>query len=109
MKICKKCKVSLKGRRKTLIGHGEYLCGDCHSLKIEKSNNTPSVFKDTISGRQVKVIARPNKIAQKVKVLPSPIIVVNKTDDTQKLLKKSSLKKDKPLTGPVIELNAPLT
>lgn len=108
MKICKKCKAGLKGHRKFLVGHGEYLCGDCNAAKVEKSGIvTPLVFKDTISGRQAKVIARPNRVEPKVKITPTPVIVVNKTDDTSKLFKKSNSKKDKVLAGPEAEINAP--
>ncbi len=107
MKICKKCKDSLKGRRKVINGHAEYLCIDCHQAKVDKSGIvTAPVFKDTIAGRQVKVVARPNRKESKVKVIPTPVVVVNKTDDTAKLFKKNNGKKDKALVGPEAEINA---
>lgn len=107
MKVCKKCKVSLKGRRKVINGHAEYLCVGCHTAKVEKSGVvTEPVFKDTIAGRQAKVIARPNRKESKVKVVPTPVVVVNKTDDTAKFFKKTNGKKDKALVGPEAEINA---
>lgn len=107
MKICKKCKENLRGRRKVINGHAEYLCIECHIAKLEKSGtSSPLPFKDTISSRQSKVIARPNLAQRKAKVIPTPIIVVNKTDDTAKLLNKSSKKKEKNILPPEAEINA---
>lgn len=92
-KVCAKCKIDLRKKKKVINNNLEILCVKCHLKKLGNPVDEPA--SDTIKGRQNIQIARSRSIVTpRTLSVEENIITVNADTDSSKYISKKTKKKD---------------